>query len=64
MVGGRGWGGSGNTSNPGVDEHASWVFLGLLETTLHHDAFSQQQKKRINSWCLQIGQILRYEMQL
>uniref|UniRef100_A0A224XLQ0 Putative rna-binding protein involved in translational regulation n=1 Tax=Panstrongylus lignarius TaxID=156445 RepID=A0A224XLQ0_9HEMI len=59
MVGGRGWGGGGTASNSGVDEHASWVFLGLLETTLHHDAFSQQQKKRINSWCLQIGQILR-----
>ncbi|KAK9511494.1 hypothetical protein O3M35_000137 [Rhynocoris fuscipes] len=59
MVGGRGWGGGGGTTNSGVDEHASWVFLGLLETTLHHDAFTQQQKKRINSWCLQIGQILR-----
>ncbi|BET00654.1 sterile alpha motif domain containing [Nesidiocoris tenuis] len=53
MVGGH-W--SGNTSG---DEHAAYIFLGLLETTLHHEAFTQQQKKKINSWCVQVSQHLR-----
>ncbi|KAF6211889.1 hypothetical protein GE061_012406 [Apolygus lucorum] len=53
MVGGH-W--SGNTSG---DEHAAYIFLGLLETTMHHEAFTQQQKKKINSWCVQVSQHLR-----
>lgn len=54
MVGGR-WCTNGSES----DEHTAWMFLGLLESTLHHDAFTPQQKKKISSWCLQVSQHVR-----
>lgn len=41
-----------------IEEEAPSVFLNLLETILHHEAFSQQQKKKISTWRLQINQHL------
>lgn len=41
-----------------LDDEAPSVFLNLLESTLHHEAFTQQQKKKISTWRLQINQHL------
>ncbi|KAL1138895.1 hypothetical protein AAG570_008957 [Ranatra chinensis] len=42
-----------------ADDESLNLFLGLLDSTLHHDGFTAQQKKKISSWRLQISQQLR-----